>query len=247
MFYITYVWLCLYKVCLWFINYSYKHQSCQWKGKNDFECWTPPLHCHFFCFQTHTQKHTHSLWQARPRQLMGPSDFTDKHTYASSETQWKSILCACFSFPLTPLFSLPRSLSAGPLLKTTECTHKHTHTCTNTQAHWLTTEAEAWWSHTNKAATRNTWCCDSTSSVTAEDIKHGCPPDNPTVMWVTVNRCSKTKFRPVYVFIESRFILMLPYQNHDHFDLGFPFCCFLCIWRVNWCSFYYKVYRVCFV
>lgn len=146
-----------------------------------------------------------------------------------------------------PLFSLPRSLSAGPLLKTTECTHKHTHTCTNTQAHWLTTEAEAWWSHTNKAATRNTWCCDSTSSVTAEDIKHGCPPDNPTVMWVTVNRCSKTKFRPVYVFIESRFLLMLPYQNHDHFDLGFPFCCFLCIWRVNWCSFYYKVYRVCFV
>lgn len=89
---------------------------------------------------THTHKRTHTFCQARPRQLMGPSDFTDKHTYASSETQWKSILCACFSSNshrpsvLPSLYQTSPAIPAGPPLKTTGYTPQHTHVPTDAQA-----------------------------------------------------------------------------------------------------------------
>lgn len=136
---------------------------------------------------THRHTSTHTFWKAQSRQLRGPSDFTDKHTYASSEIQWKSILCACFSFPLTPVIPLSplpcaehHPLSLLDLLSKPQKTLPYMHTHTHTHTDWLTTEAKAWWSHSNKAATRNTRCCDSTSFVTAEDIKHDHPEDNPT-------------------------------------------------------------------
>lgn len=146
-------------------------------------------------WHTDSKTHTHLFLQACPRQLMGPSDFTDKHTYTSSETQWKSILyCllllssgSCRPPPCTQHHSLsPLKLFSGlqnaPQINTKPYTHAY--------PQWLTTEA--WWSHSNKTATRSTWSCDSTpSSVTARNIKHGCPPDNYIVIWVLVNSCQK--------------------------------------------------------
>lgn len=101
------------------------------------DCWTPPLHSYLSCCHRSTRTRTHTrkspFWQACRRQLMGPSDFTDKHTYALSETQWKSILCVCSSFPLTTIISfspLPtlniNSIPSGPPLKTTKETNTHT-------------------------------------------------------------------------------------------------------------------------
>lgn len=157
--------------------------------------------------ETHTPP---TFWQAHPRQLMGPIRF-----HWQTHLQWDTVKVNTFfpSLPLTPRLlhsshQTSASIPVGPPLKTTAYTPPHTDRHTHT--HWLTTEAEAWWSHTNKAATGNTWCCDSTSSVPAEDIKNGCPPDHPTVKWVTVNRCAvaQIKFRPV-CFLYSLLLMFI--------------------------------------
>lgn len=135
--------------------------------------------------------HTHipsDSWLGRQISLTNTLTLQVRHS-ESKYHAWFSIIP--FFYP--PLHGTSPTIPTGPFLKTTKytpCSHSHSYMHRQIQ----TTEVEAWWSHTNKAATRNTWCCDSTSSLTAGDIKHGHTPDNPIVMWVN------HKSRPVYIF-----------------------------------------------
>ena len=173
--------------------------------------WTPSLLCHRSWFSntytntpTHAHTHTHTLsdrrvpdsWWGHQISLTNTLTLQVRH----SESQYSAPASPFLWLPSSPLLpSLAPNIIRYPWwtssqnhrMRSSSHTHPYTHTYTHTHTHSLTTEAEAWWSHTNKAATRNTWCCDSTSSMTAEDIKHGRPPDNPTVM--SLSHCCPKK------------------------------------------------------
>lgn len=165
-------------------------------------------HCNLFFRNTHAP----NLLTGTSQTADGPHQISLTNTLAvrHSESQYSSpssLLFLWLPVSFTPLTKHPHLFLSDLLWKPQ---HTLLLTQTDTHTHWLTTEAEAWWSHTNKAATGNTWCCDSTSSVPAEDIKNGCPPDHPTVKWVTVNRCAvaQIKFRPV-CFLYSLLLMFI--------------------------------------
>lgn len=192
---------------------------------------------------THRRASAHTFRKAQSRQLRRPSDFTDKHTYASSETQWKSILCACFSFPLTPIIPFsplpctehhPLSLLDLHSKPQNTLPYKHTHT------HTLTTEAKSWWSHSNKAATRNTmlWL-----NILRDRRGHQTWQSSTlSYIWVTLSCCPETKVRPCMYFLyiknDINVALLKQYFSCvvDFIDAAYISFCFLLHQVTLWIS-----------